>query len=58
VALAFGLWVESLSTPFKIRGGGFGFSICKGVSKAGREDSKPCTVYEEILLRDQVATLT
>jgi hypothetical protein len=29
------LWVESFSTPFRIRGGGYGFSIYKGVSGGG-----------------------
>jgi hypothetical protein len=38
VALAFGLWVECLSTPFRIRGGGSGFSICKVVSEEEEEE--------------------
>jgi hypothetical protein len=48
VALAFGLWVERLSTPFGIRGGGSGFSICKVISGGGGGDSRPGIVCEEL----------
>jgi hypothetical protein len=41
VALAFGVWVELLSTPFRILGDGSGFSICKVVSGGGGGDSRP-----------------
>jgi hypothetical protein len=49
VALSFELWVENLSTSFRIRGSGSSFSICKVVSiGGGGGDSKPGTVCEEL----------
>jgi hypothetical protein len=47
VDLALGLWVECLNTPFRIWGGGSGFSIYKFISGGGGGASRLVLAFEE-----------